>query len=52
VGLTRSWSERVFAILADGVACLLRGERPVHIVNPAALGHASAATGHDIPASR
>ena len=45
VGLTKRWSESVFAILADGVACVLRGERPLHVVNPAALEHPSAATG-------
>jgi phosphoglycerate dehydrogenase-like enzyme len=52
VALTRRWSEGVFASLADGVASLLRGERPVHIVNPAALEQASATAGQDIPASR
>jgi phosphoglycerate dehydrogenase-like enzyme len=45
VGLTERWSESVFAVLAQGVGQVLRGERPVHIVNPEALEHRSAAAG-------
>jgi D-3-phosphoglycerate dehydrogenase len=45
VGLTRRWSQSVFAVLADGVASVLHGERPAHVVNPAALEHPAAATG-------
>jgi D-3-phosphoglycerate dehydrogenase / 2-oxoglutarate reductase len=44
VGLTKRWNASVFGLLADGVARVLRGERPPHVVNPAALGQASAPT--------
>jgi phosphoglycerate dehydrogenase-like enzyme len=44
VGLTARWNANVFSALADGVARILRGERPANIVNPEALARASAAT--------
>jgi phosphoglycerate dehydrogenase-like enzyme len=42
VGLSRRWSASVFATLADGVARVVRGERPPHVVNPEALERPSA----------
>jgi D-3-phosphoglycerate dehydrogenase len=44
-GLTARWNASVFAVLADGVACVLRGDRPAHVVNPEALKRTSTAAG-------
>lgn len=38
VGLTRRWNRDVFATLAEGVAKVLAGERPMNLLNPEALG--------------
>jgi D-3-phosphoglycerate dehydrogenase / 2-oxoglutarate reductase len=38
VGLTTRWNEQVFHSLARDVSCVLAGERPVHLLNPEALG--------------
>ncbi len=45
VGLTGDWSARVFGILAEEVARLVRGERPRHVVNPDACDHPLRAVG-------
>jgi phosphoglycerate dehydrogenase-like enzyme len=37
IGLTRGWNERVFTELADDLARLLAGERPLNVANPEAL---------------
>ena len=38
IGLTRTWNDLVFESLAADVARLLRGETPVNLIDPAALG--------------
>jgi D-3-phosphoglycerate dehydrogenase len=41
VGLTGRWSASVFGALADGIARVVCGDRPPHIVNPEVLERAS-----------
>jgi D-3-phosphoglycerate dehydrogenase / 2-oxoglutarate reductase len=45
IGLTARWNSSVFTTLADGVAKVLRGERPEHVVNPQVLESPATATG-------
>jgi phosphoglycerate dehydrogenase-like enzyme len=42
VGLTAAWNARVFDVLVDGIAAVLAGEAPVHVVNPEVLARAAA----------
>jgi D-3-phosphoglycerate dehydrogenase / 2-oxoglutarate reductase len=41
VGLTAAWNARVFDVLVDGIAAVLAGEMPAHVVNPEVLARAA-----------